>query len=340
MLGFSRPPRGGSIPSALEDDFGGPAARAFLSALRFSGKGSVDAFLEHRPDLIEIGKYAIALALLRFEVPNAVFAPQQSWYEYLFNRLNATIDEFSQNRLGVITFNYDRSLEWYLHTALKNSYKLGADEARNALDAITFIHVHGSLGALPWQGGVRDFGDEEINSQSIQRAASTIKIIHEDVTDTEEFRRAQNLLGWAETEASDRVRIRNGARRAANRVRAPWQSHPLRGGYLRLPSGTSEERDAVCMSDSRIAVPLGHILRYRVLSASAARSRPGTSLGSSSPWRRQPTRRSQVRARATSRRADAATLPPRTSVRQPSNQHAELAGSSGTAAATWRRFAR
>jgi len=32
------------------------------------------------------------------------------WYEYLFGKLKATFEEFGQNKLSVITFNYDRSL--------------------------------------------------------------------------------------------------------------------------------------------------------------------------------------------------------------------------------------
>jgi len=44
------------------------------------------------------------------------------WYQYFCDKLNTSFEEFDQNKISIITFNYDRSLEHSLFTALKNSY--------------------------------------------------------------------------------------------------------------------------------------------------------------------------------------------------------------------------
>src|SRR4051812_22223583 len=59
----------------------------FRSALRFSGKRSVDAFLEHRPDYLEVGKAAIAGVLLPREDRSVLFDTKPNWYEHFFNKL-------------------------------------------------------------------------------------------------------------------------------------------------------------------------------------------------------------------------------------------------------------
>src|SRR5262249_21509255 len=72
------------------------------------------------------------------------------WYGYLFGKLNAEFSEFSQNKLSIITFNYDRSLEYYLLTALRSSYNKTSDECAQALEAIPIVHVYGQLGEIPY----------------------------------------------------------------------------------------------------------------------------------------------------------------------------------------------
>ena len=79
------------------------------------------------------------------------------WYEYLWGRLQegtgGDFEKLKQNKLSVITFNYDRSLEHFLFTAIKATYGLQQREA----DAADFFinvpvkHVYGELGVLPWK---------------------------------------------------------------------------------------------------------------------------------------------------------------------------------------------
>ena len=124
------------------------------SELLLSQTHSMDAFLEHRPELLEAGKVAIALSLLsreNREVFNDLEVTDEGIYSYLFNSLTTSWEEFNQNKLTIITFNYDRSLEYYIFTALKRLFNKSNSDIAKAMLCLPIIHVHGSLGPLPWQ---------------------------------------------------------------------------------------------------------------------------------------------------------------------------------------------
>jgi hypothetical protein len=170
----------------------------FGQTLNFSQRNSVDAFLEHRAaEYLQIGKAAIAGALSPYETLETL-VKKGDWYRYLFNQLNSSFDDFDKNRLAIITFNYDRSIEQFLYSALRHSYGRGIDESAAKVKAIPIVHLHGSLGKLaefeangqrygpPFTGGV------------IQERAKQIKIIHETVDNEPQFKEAHRLLSEAE----------------------------------------------------------------------------------------------------------------------------------------------
>jgi hypothetical protein len=169
----------------------------FVSVLRRSGKTSVDAFLEHRTEYLHVGKYAMAAALLFSESEPRLFQSKeggQTWYQYLFNAMNAKPSDFEKNKLSVITFNYDRSLAHFLFTALTNSYRLDKEEAKSLLKTVQILHLHGKLGSLSWEKlGSRDYGDRAL--YDLDTAANNIRIIHEDEVATDPiFEEAKELL--------------------------------------------------------------------------------------------------------------------------------------------------
>ena len=128
------------------------AIDAFGQAFYYSCKNSIDAFLEHRIEFMDIGKAAIAASLIGFEVPEYIFKyKQDNWLRYTFDRLSTRFEEFGRNRLSIITFNYDRAAEWFLFTSLLNSYGKTYDECVEMLKSIPVIHLHGRLGYLPWE---------------------------------------------------------------------------------------------------------------------------------------------------------------------------------------------
>lgn len=151
---------------------------------------------------MDVGKAAIAFRLMQFEDPNRLTWFDNNWYRYIFGKLDAPLADFRNNNVTFVTFNYDRSLEHFLFTALKNSYN-GTDEVvAAALAEVPIIHVHGQLGLLPWQPssfgvtGKRDYGTA-INVESLKAAADGIRIVHE-VKDLAPFDAAFNRLAEAE----------------------------------------------------------------------------------------------------------------------------------------------
>ncbi|HEX9911894.1 MAG TPA: hypothetical protein VGB01_01450 [candidate division Zixibacteria bacterium] len=143
------------IKSLKEFSIADDEIRTFRDDLINSNALSVDAFLEYRPEFLNLGKLAITLALIPLEEEHKLsdFTNRgESWYANLFNKLNASFDAFSENKLSIITFNYDRSIEHCLFKSMRSKYKKSDGECAEKLSKLPMIHVHGRLGALPWQG--------------------------------------------------------------------------------------------------------------------------------------------------------------------------------------------
>lgn len=167
----------------------------FRQQLDLSFQASIDAFLEHRPEFISVGKTCIARALIPCETEsNLARGRDRHWYAYMFQKLSATPESFKQNRLSIITFNYDRSLEHFLFLAIKNSYGLSDNDAAELVRTIPIIHLHGDLGKLPvLDGSGRPF-EPTVSPSILKQCASNIKIIHEDVSANSQFVKAQELI--------------------------------------------------------------------------------------------------------------------------------------------------
>jgi hypothetical protein len=179
-----------------EAGFDAGAMKEFVNSLRHSGYSSVDWFLEDRPEFIDVGKAAIAAALIPRESPDRLFPPLASenhWYELLVNTLDDPLGAFAENHLSIVTFNYDRSLEYYLFRVLEN--RLRSERlAVEALNSFDVIHVHGALGALtPLVDNGRPYSPT-INPEAIRTAAEQIIIVGEASEGTEPFERARHKL--------------------------------------------------------------------------------------------------------------------------------------------------
>jgi hypothetical protein len=90
--------------------------KLFHENLLHSDQPSVDAFLEHWPKFVEMGKQAIAICLIpkesKSQFPFRSIQKGDSWYQYLIGKLSVSCpDEFTKNKLAIVTFNYDRSIE-------------------------------------------------------------------------------------------------------------------------------------------------------------------------------------------------------------------------------------
>lgn len=196
ILGSLRNLRAESIQKYSYMGFDKKEVDSFVNAFSQSGVASIDAFLEHRREFINIGKTVIAETLIPYENESTLFGQSTDWYGYLLDRMNATVEDFATNKLTVLTFNYDRSLEWYFFKALQARFGIGRVDAAKMMTSIPIIHLYGSLGGLPWEDTDRPYTPSN-ERQDIYAARDNIKIIHEDIENDKEFTRGLNALSGA-----------------------------------------------------------------------------------------------------------------------------------------------
>ena len=136
------------------------------------------------------------------------------WYNYLFEKMRTnSFEDFKQNQLSIITFNYDRSLEHYFISKLLTRWgERKHGECKEMLSNIPIIHVYGKLAPLPWEdepGIPYDFDvsnlartdtrtDKDFHTHLyINKAYKQIKIMKDDEIFSTEFRKASKKLKFA-----------------------------------------------------------------------------------------------------------------------------------------------
>ncbi|MEO6328252.1 MAG: hypothetical protein ABIO55_04945 [Ginsengibacter sp.] len=175
---------------------------SFRNKLRLSATPSIDSFLEPRgEDDRYLGKLAIANALIPFEITDTLFY-DTSWYKTLLGKLKISFSDFEKNKISFITFNYDRSLEHFFMTALKNHFDKTESEVAEKLKKIPIVHLYGKLGMLPWETVKPDEYTRDYNSKILphllRRSSKSLRIIYERLElDNAEFRQARQLLSAA-----------------------------------------------------------------------------------------------------------------------------------------------
>lgn len=169
----------------------------FVLAFAHSQMYSIDAFLARRPEHVDIGKRVIAACLLMREGESNLFLsePIGHWYRYLFNALcRDSVDNVSLSKVSVITFNYDRSLEAYLHGSIKATFSVSSEVAANTVREMTINHVYGCLGSpIPSEPSYLKYGDG-LSPALVDRAASGIKVIPEGRDEDEALAQARTAL--------------------------------------------------------------------------------------------------------------------------------------------------
>jgi hypothetical protein len=136
--------------------------KKFADDLENANPPSIDDFLLSPSKYNLIGKLFILFVLSGYEdlkrfQTSKNFELKWGWYRYLWERLiddtGKDFKKLKQNRIKIITFNYDRSLETFLFKAIKARYNLHDHENDIAsfFDEIPIQHVHGKLGTMSWQ---------------------------------------------------------------------------------------------------------------------------------------------------------------------------------------------
>ena len=179
-LGISR--------SVIHDDI--QLAPRFADNFFKSSTPSIDLFLARNPNFSKIGKKAIALSLWIAEQKSCFrekVDQNQDWYSYLYQRMTETLTkpdsykQINQNKISFITFNYDRSLEFFLYESLINSFNLEYTANYPYSDLLPFSiqHVYGQLSTLPCQKQSSLAYRLAPNIKTLQKLCSNIRVIYD-----------------------------------------------------------------------------------------------------------------------------------------------------------------
>lgn len=138
-------------------------AKEFVDTFRKSTIMSIDLFLARNPEYSAQGKRAIILRILAAERESHfredVKNREQDWYKWLWKRLTDELvrkedySRFNENDVSLITFNYDRSLEYFLYDSFVNSFSgIPNEKIIEQLNQIKICHIFGQVAPLKWQG--------------------------------------------------------------------------------------------------------------------------------------------------------------------------------------------
>lgn len=127
----------------------------FVTDLEKDKALTIDRFLAKSEKAYKtLGKVAIAKAIISCEDDAEIFQNNNSWYKVLYSIIDGYPDlsKFGANRLSILTFNYDRSLEHFFFSQLLGDYR---EPDQNTIISlvrkIPIIHLHGRINMLPWE---------------------------------------------------------------------------------------------------------------------------------------------------------------------------------------------
>lgn len=170
-------------------------ARKFREVFNASTLYSIDKFLSFNPSFSDIGKIAITLQILESECKRKLkedACRTLDWFELLFDRMLSTLkksedfSEFGKNKVSFITFNYDRSLEYFLYTGFVNSFHDKQSEFRHEYNEeglkryipFPIIHVYGQIDKIGLYSS--PYGDNTIKYRRLNELYKNIRVIGEE----------------------------------------------------------------------------------------------------------------------------------------------------------------
>jgi hypothetical protein len=134
-----------------------PDALTFCERFKNSSIESIDLFLTRNPHYEQIGKFAIALCISGKErlskFREDMEHNDQDWYTFIFNKLlgngiaQDSYTNFNVSDFAFITFNYDRSFEYFIEESLINSFtEIEPEKIREHLRKLKIWHCTSSKG--------------------------------------------------------------------------------------------------------------------------------------------------------------------------------------------------
>jgi hypothetical protein len=146
--------------TGCEDDALSGFRTTFFSARRTN----IDKFIQrYEEDYGLVGRIQLAATILNCERDRWL---DGDWYSQLFEEVVPNgPEDLQENRLSVITFNYDRSFEQFFTTGFQHSFRLTNEKASAVFGRIQVTHVYGTLGTL----GNMPYGKLEYVRDAAQR---------------------------------------------------------------------------------------------------------------------------------------------------------------------------
>ena len=137
---------------------------AFRTTFFKARRTNIDKFIQRYEDEYGlVGRLQLAATILNCERDRWL---DGDWYSQLFEEMVPNgPEDVQQDRLSVITFNYDRSFEQFFTTGFQHSFRLSNDEASALFSRIRLVHVYGTLGTL----GSTPYGKLEYVREAAER---------------------------------------------------------------------------------------------------------------------------------------------------------------------------
>jgi hypothetical protein len=192
------------------------AAQRIRSGLTFAR--SIDSFIDvHRndPKIQLLGKLASVKTILEQEKSSALYRglPEkdfqrlpdlnESWFVNLARGLNDGVRREEIDRIfekvSFIVFNYDRCVEYFLHTMLQQHYGIDAAAARSVMATSAILHPYGKIADLPWQGSKGIPFGFPANRANLIMMSSNIKTYTEQIEDEGALEAIKSEIAGAET---------------------------------------------------------------------------------------------------------------------------------------------
>jgi hypothetical protein len=147
-------------------------------------------FLSAEPDVVELGKLAIAHQIMSAERASTLYRAieandpamgdmNNTWASRLLRLALSASRRHELSKLfanlTVIDFNYDRVLPQYLYWGLRWNLQIPRDVAAECVRNLKVIHPYGSLGRLEWQSATDflPFGADHGNLAEIAKRIGT-----------------------------------------------------------------------------------------------------------------------------------------------------------------------
>jgi hypothetical protein len=166
----------------------------FKNALRDGDHDTIDLFLERKPSLKEMGAYYIADVIARRERKEALRHATDNWYKILYNMLSLDSNTDTLPPIGIVTLNYDRSLEHFLSYYLDCKCRESLIEhGKSKLAKLKVIHAHGHIGRYD----LVPYGDAATKPEWLHKAAKRIRIVPDSMEESIIFQEAVDLIGNA-----------------------------------------------------------------------------------------------------------------------------------------------